>query len=135
MLRALVYLTYSSVVVFCVARFFRAALGDAFGVFVVVAVLCALCGAATFAASSLAHRRRWGVLADYLFALAGRTGVPCCMALICATTRDDASARVLVLRLFVLYALTAPMHVFLTLPRSSRVAANTKIKPDARLGE
>lgn len=126
MFRAFAYLAYSLVVVALIARFSSEALEGANGAFIRSAIVCALCGTSTFVTCAIARRFNWGFLAEYLLAMAGRTGAPSCVALICATLLDVDNARAVVLRLFACYALTAPAHVWLTFPPSARGELNVE---------
>ena len=114
MTRAVAYVAYSSLVGGLIAYFSRTIASSAFDALVAAIFSCISCGALAFAFQTTARRRRWGFLPEYLLGMLGRTGGPSCVALVCATTLDE-SARAVVLRIFAFYALTAPLHVWLTL--------------------
>ncbi len=80
------------------------------------AAVCVLGGVSSFALIAFCRRAGFGGVAEYALALLGRTGVPGVLVLCCLIRMDDECFRAATLRILVAYFLTAPFHVWLTIP-------------------
>jgi len=90
---------------------------------VACAFFCVMGGVASFGLLAICRRKGlWGT-SEYASALFGRTGIPCLVVLACFIEMDDLCFRVIAQRLLVGYFLTAPVHVWLTIPSESEFQA------------
>lgn len=116
--RAVVYVGYASlawtIALFIGARTAPDSLN--LGSMAFCAAICVLGGVSSFALVAFCRRAGfWGV-AEYALALLGRTGVPSVLVLCCLIRMDDECFRAATLRILIVYFLTAPFHVWLTIP-------------------
>lgn len=119
--RSTVYAVYSAVVWGVVLFVSDGALSEPGGMrtLACVAVACVLGAVSSFAVLAFCRRRRMVGLPEYFGAAIGRTGVPCCLVLVFLITMDEETARVATYRVLAAYFLTAPIHVWLTIPSES----------------
>ncbi len=83
------------------------------------AIACVSGAVSSFAVLALCRRFRLIGLPEFLGAAIGRTCVPCCFVLACLANLDEQIVRTASFRILAAYFLTAPVHVWLTIPRES----------------
>lgn len=83
---------------------------------VIIAVASVLGATASIVAARVCAKRGHLGLPEYFAASIGRTCVPCCLFFVCLITMDEAGTRAITYRILAAYFLTAPVHVWLTLP-------------------
>ena len=80
------------------------------------AAICVFGGVSSFALIAFCRRAGFWGAPEYALALLGRTGIPCVLVLYCLIRMDDECFRAATLRILIVYFLTAPLHVWLTIP-------------------
>ena len=80
------------------------------------AAICVLGGLSSFALIAFCRRAGFLGFAEYALALLGRTGIPSVLVLCCLIRMDEECFRAATLRILIVYFLTAPLHVWLTIP-------------------
>ena len=86
---------------------------------VVCAFVCVMGGVLSFVLLAVCRRLFfWGV-PEYAVASFGRTGVPSLLLLVCLVKMDESCFRATTLVVLTAYVLTAPLHVWLTIPPES----------------